>query len=296
VGSANLLMIRSGGLAFYDLRRPSAMFQYSPVRGSCFVNTIAAGGLVLVPDGSSTCSCAYSCRTSLALAPSSQQNYWGVYRRLSRVSPASPLRRPRVNFGAPGDRTDEEGHIWFSWPRPSTRGPKGAGGMNRFPTIVLPIEVQSPGDSIRRYARNPDGTSFRGKPRPWLYSSGFRGPIAFRINPGGDPEKDRTCLLSLHFGMPPGETGQRSCQVKIQGKTVIRELDGRGAAGPEGVSFVRQVRVKASSKLTIEFDELTKNIPLPVICGLDLKVIGDPKTGPDKAQGHPDGQPGREKP
>ncbi|MBT3289302.1 MAG: hypothetical protein HN380_18310, partial [Victivallales bacterium] len=38
-------------------------------RPSCWINTLPAGGLVLIPEGSSGCTCGYSIQTTLALAP-----------------------------------------------------------------------------------------------------------------------------------------------------------------------------------------------------------------------------------
>jgi outer membrane protein assembly factor BamB len=267
VGSTHLLMIRSGGLGFYDLRRPAGTFQYSGVRGSCFVNTIAANGLVLTPDGSAACSCAYSYRTSLALAPSNRQNHWGIMRPLTRVSAENPLREMRVNFAAPGDRTDEEGNIWYAWPRPSTAGPRGAGGMNRIPAAVLPLEMQSSEQATQPYARNPDTLAYHQTPRAWLYSYGFSGPLALTLDTGGDPHIDRTYRIRIHYAAPPGRTEERICRVRIQHRTIIARIHARQAADRQSLSSVIEAPVNTRSAVTIAMEPVD-NKPMPIICGI----------------------------
>ncbi len=66
VGSPSLLMARSGSLAFYDLEKRTGYYRYPVVRASCWINMIPAGGLVVVPEGSSSCVCAYNYKTSMA--------------------------------------------------------------------------------------------------------------------------------------------------------------------------------------------------------------------------------------
>lgn len=273
VGSTHLLMIRSGGLGFYDLCRPVGLVQYSAVRGSCFINTIAANGLVLVPDGSGACSCAYSLRTSLALTPSNRQNHWGVCRPLSAVSVESPLQQLRVNFGAPGDRTDNEGHIWFSWPRPSTSGPRGAGGMNQIPKTHLPIQPNPSEIPPQWFARNPDSTLYQNTPHAWLYSFGFKGPYTLCINTGGHPEKEQTYKVILHLARPPGETEEQVCRIQIQDQAVVCQLNEENSTDAYKLSAVRQATITARGNITIEVAPVNTSTPLPVLCGLELKRV-----------------------
>lgn len=68
-GSSNLLLYRSGTLAYTDLSRGSAVENYGPVRPGCWINTIVAGGLVLMPDATDRCTCSYLMKTSIALTP-----------------------------------------------------------------------------------------------------------------------------------------------------------------------------------------------------------------------------------
>lgn len=66
-GSRNLLMFRSGTLGYYDLTRKAGTENYGGLRPGCWINALPVGGLVLVPDASSGCSCSYQNRSWVAL-------------------------------------------------------------------------------------------------------------------------------------------------------------------------------------------------------------------------------------
>jgi hypothetical protein len=53
----------------FDLATGAATDLTSVTRPGCWVNIIPAGGLVLIPEASSGCTCYYSIQTSIALAP-----------------------------------------------------------------------------------------------------------------------------------------------------------------------------------------------------------------------------------
>ena len=66
-GSANLLLYRSGVLGYYDLIRRAGTEHYGGPRPGCWVNAIAAGGMVLMPDATDRCACSYVIKASFAL-------------------------------------------------------------------------------------------------------------------------------------------------------------------------------------------------------------------------------------
>ncbi|MBC8470546.1 MAG: PQQ-binding-like beta-propeller repeat protein [Planctomycetes bacterium] len=66
-GSTNMLVFRSATLGYLDLRRNAGTENFGGIRPSCWFNAIVAGGLVLVPDGSSKCACSYQMRSWVAL-------------------------------------------------------------------------------------------------------------------------------------------------------------------------------------------------------------------------------------
>ncbi len=64
---ANLMLFRSATLGYLDLGRKVGTENFGGIRTSCWFNAIPAGGLVLVPDGSSKCACSYQMQAWLAL-------------------------------------------------------------------------------------------------------------------------------------------------------------------------------------------------------------------------------------
>ncbi len=64
---ANMMLFRSGTLGYLDMSRSAGTENYGGIRTSCWINAIPAGGLVLVPDGSTKCRCSYQMQAWFAL-------------------------------------------------------------------------------------------------------------------------------------------------------------------------------------------------------------------------------------
>ncbi len=69
-GSNNLMLYRSGTMAYLDLASPEAgTIDFGGIRPGCWINTIAAGGIVLMPDDTARCNCSYLIKATVALRP-----------------------------------------------------------------------------------------------------------------------------------------------------------------------------------------------------------------------------------
>ncbi|MFW6161151.1 MAG: PQQ-binding-like beta-propeller repeat protein [Planctomycetota bacterium] len=68
-GSRHLLLFRSATLGYRDLTGDYGTENYGGLRPGCWINAIAAGGLVLVPDATDRCGCSYLIKASIALQP-----------------------------------------------------------------------------------------------------------------------------------------------------------------------------------------------------------------------------------
>lgn len=66
---AHVMLFRSATLGYLDLSRHAGTENFGGMRPSCWFNAIPAGGMVLVPDGSSKCACSYQQQAWLALQP-----------------------------------------------------------------------------------------------------------------------------------------------------------------------------------------------------------------------------------
>jgi len=65
--SKHLMVFRSATLGYVDLTREEGVENFGGIRLGCYINAIPAGGLVLVPDGSSQCTCSYQMQAWFAL-------------------------------------------------------------------------------------------------------------------------------------------------------------------------------------------------------------------------------------
>jgi outer membrane protein assembly factor BamB len=68
-GSARLLVFRSATLGYFDLDGTRQTENYGGIRPGCWVNAIPAGGLVLLGDAASWCTCSYLNQATIALKP-----------------------------------------------------------------------------------------------------------------------------------------------------------------------------------------------------------------------------------
>lgn len=68
-GSKHLLAYRSATLGYRDLLNDSGTINYGGIRPGCWINTIPAAGLLLVPEASNRCVCSYLIKATIALQP-----------------------------------------------------------------------------------------------------------------------------------------------------------------------------------------------------------------------------------
>ncbi|MBN2449025.1 MAG: PQQ-binding-like beta-propeller repeat protein, partial [Lentisphaeria bacterium] len=165
-GCPSALFCRSGATGLIDLAGDSGMTWLGQVRPSCWVNMIAAGGMLLVPEGASSCSCPYNYQTSLAMVADRRHEEWFVFPEPG-TPPGSRIRTLAVNIGAPGDKRDEQGALWAAFPRPFKPG-----------ALTIPLFTRN---VPTYYRRNADETEIGGTGRPWLYTSGIEGALQAEI-------------------------------------------------------------------------------------------------------------------
>ena len=162
-GSPNLLMFRTGTLGFYDLAGDSGTHNFAGVRAGCSTNAIAAGGLLLSAPADASCTCSYSFRTTLALAPATRTDRWGL---VFTGLPATSLKKVALNLGAPGDRRDRDGTLWMAAPHPSV--------YNARPTYADPFRYEF-FEGGGPQTSDPAAFTRQAELRPWLYSTALRG-------------------------------------------------------------------------------------------------------------------------
>ena len=156
----NALFFRSWYLGYYDLEGDYGTEHFAGQRPGCWINFVPAGGLLLVPEASAGCLCAFPTVCSIAFQPVEKEKAWAMY---STPGPMTPVRRLGVNLGVPGDRKDAAGNLWLGYPRPTG-------------SLVLKFNLDAafyPGG--RFVQENSNFTEVTQTDDPWLFASAADG-------------------------------------------------------------------------------------------------------------------------
>ncbi|MCA9140760.1 MAG: PQQ-binding-like beta-propeller repeat protein, partial [Planctomycetales bacterium] len=164
IASENLLTFRSGAAGFYDLLTDSGTGNLGGFKSGCTSNLVVANGVLNAPDYTRTCSCAYQNQTSLALVHMPEIETWSIHNGASATPNGEAIKNLAINFGAPGDRRDEQGNLWLEYPVVAGDSPP------------LSIRVNPETSYFQRHS-----SSVANADRPWLAASGADGVTDLRI-------------------------------------------------------------------------------------------------------------------
>ena len=67
--SKNTMLFRSATVGYSSLDKPEEIKNYGGIRPGCWINAIAVGGIVLMPDATTKCNCSYLIKSWIALKP-----------------------------------------------------------------------------------------------------------------------------------------------------------------------------------------------------------------------------------
>ena len=221
IGSEHLLTFRSGAAGYYDLMRHAGTGNWGGFRSSCSNNLIVAGGVLTAPDYTRTCTCSYQNQTSVGLVPDPDAEMW-TYRGVSTQSD-EPIQRLGVNFGAPGNRVDDNGTLWLEYPKVTDLPKKGplsrATPIGETPEVVLraipKIQVTADPPGFRFFRQH---SSVMTGPMPWVCASGVTGVQSVRVTLGNARK-----IASVEEPSPPrGATaGLSSSAASGDGSTLL---------------------------------------------------------------------------
>jgi len=273
-GSPNALFFRSGTTAYYDLRGDYGTAHFGAQRPGCWINCIPANGLVMMPEASSGCVCPYSVHCTIVFHPRQRNRVWGMF---SAAGSITPVKRLRINFGAPGDRKDSKGRLWLAYPRP------------RSGRLVLKLKLdEKVADGGGFFCNNADFLKIDGTEDAWIYASGCNGLERCTIPLAGKDDAPGEYTVRMHFTADEDDQpGQRVFDVTLQGQAVLKDFDAVKEAGGPNKAIVEEFNgVRAEGALEIAMRP-TKGETL--LCGLEIvweksgKVAeSGPATSPQK--------------
>ncbi len=257
LASEHLLTFRSGAAGYFDLCNDGGTGNFGGFRSSCTNNLIVAGGLLVVPEYTRTCTCNYQNQTSVAMIHQPDAEMWTFF---GTKETKGTVKRLGINLGAVGDRRAENGTLWLEYP--STGGVSPAVNVNFKPGKL---------DTYRRFSGNFTG------PLPWVASSGVNGIQEIAISVGKEEErKTRPFTVRLVFAEPePIEVGQRRFDVHIQDVRKLADFDITKEAGGARKSIIREFHdVLAGETLTVLFTAPGKGIDYrglpPIVSGIEV--------------------------
>ena len=236
--SAETMFFRSDAGACYDLQADQGITRRGGQRWGCWINAIAAGGLLLVPEGSAECDCPYALQCTTVLVPRPGRPAWAQF---DLPPPLVPVQHLAIALGAPGDVRDRTGQLWLSCPH---RAQKHHWAACRF----------SAGEG-NGYAFDPDRIDhISGSDRPWLFASAARGLLQFTVPLTAGPQAG-VYTVRLGFAETDAvEVGDRVFEVLLQGERVLGDFDVVRESGGRNVALVKEFHgVRISGSLNIEF-------------------------------------------
>ncbi|MFH1739215.1 MAG: malectin domain-containing carbohydrate-binding protein, partial [bacterium] len=302
ISSEHLLTFRSASGCYVDLSGSPGTVSIGGFRSGCTSNLVAADGVLNAPDYTRTCTCSYQNQTSLALVYMPEDDPenpcvegWSFDHYPPPEQP-TPVKRVGINFGAPGNRLDENGVLWLEFP--------SVGG----PSPDIPIYVESGDPKLFRYHMSKLEKRLGGDSQDspaWVGASGMEGEAEIVIRPflqpaesgilesvnaferhagtnqlsekpdriEGSYETPQPYTIRLHFAeLQDLKPGERTFDVLIQGKRVLEKFDiVRAADGVNrGIAMeFNDIRIKDDLRIQLEPSQQGMRY-MPVICGVEV--------------------------
>ncbi len=190
LASENMLTFRSGAAGFYDLLTESGTGNLGGFKSGCTSNLVVANGVLNAPDYTRTCSCAYQNQTSLALVHMPELELWTIDNAAMLDPEGDRVNRMGINFGAPGDRRDQNGLLWLEYPF--------VGGDSPDPGIQVL-------GSFSTWQDHP--TSVPDSELPWVMASGLEGMDGLRVGLKGQNKDKLSTGISVSHSDDDAEEG-----------------------------------------------------------------------------------------
>ena len=270
IGCPTMLTFRTSTSGYLDLTKARTGLVALPgFRPSCFGSLIPAEGLLSAPNEATGCLCNYSIYTSLALARMPDVDVWGAAREKAAED------RIGINFGAPGDRTTEEGTTFFQYPLTAWRDTlrrstplqdraleKAAGKRRDLVVSVVPDDPET--------FQYPS-LSLPGEKLNWIGASGMRGLGEVRLE-FGRLQLGRGKVRLYFCEFEADADGQRLLNISISGNQAITGLDIFKEAGGQKRVLIKEIGpIDFGSELVVGLKPAAESELIEsVLCGIEL--------------------------
>jgi outer membrane protein assembly factor BamB len=251
-GCANMLFFRSGFTGYYDLASDTGAQHFAGHRLGCWINSIPANGLVMIPEAGAGCVCMFSIESTVVLEPREPRSPWAIYSSVGKLTPVAQLA---INLGAPGDRRDAHGKLWLTYPRPKPYRETG---------LEFDLKLDTKFATAGSYTSLNEESHTIATETPWIYTSAASGLLRSSVPLLGDGDPAAKYTVKLHFiDLENSEPGKRVFDVALQGKSVDPGLDIVAVSGGKAKAIVREYKaIAVSGSLDIELTP-SKDAKLP---------------------------------
>ncbi len=257
IASEHLLTFRSAAAGYYDLDSYGGTGNLGGFKSSCTSNLVAADGVLNAPDYTRTCACSYQNQTSLAMIKDTDVEYW-TFNDIERGS--EPIRNLGLNFGAPGDRVDQDGILWLDYP--------SRGG----PSPEVPVTVS--GENVRWFCSHSSGVSGEG-PR-WIGASGMEGASEITVQLCQESTGDRPYSLNLMLSSSGDSADGASYDIYVQGEKMLENV----VVPPSNEKAKTRTLVTGIERVMADRELKLKIVPSPgsanssaTVCGLKIAAL-----------------------
>ena len=241
---SGMLLFRSGATGFADLNADEGIRHFGGHRLGCWINAIATQGLVMIPEASAGCVCQFSIASTIVLEPRAPRRPWTIY---SAVGDLTPVDHLAINLGAPGDRKDDSGRIWFSYPRKLPY---------KDTSLEVKLELQPEFAEGGEFVSIGDEEHAIDGDASWIYRSWAENVQRMTIPVLGPDDPPADYRVKLHFADLRGATAETTMTVRLTSADASKEVDVNlspmsGDATSPTVVEVSGVRI--DDALTLEF-------------------------------------------
>ena len=259
--SPHMLLFRSLNLGWYDLDKDFGTQHFGGQRTGCWINFIPANGLLMMPEASSGCMCAFPNICTVVFKNREENRQWAYF---SQPGPMTPVKHLGLNLGAPGDRKAPDGLLWLGYPRP--RG-----------SLVLQYQIATSFFPDWSYFKHdPSRLQIDGTDTPWVFRSGINGVRECKVPVAESVDGKARYTVRLAFAeLVHNAAGKRVFDIKVQDKVVAKDFDVFQQAGAKNRAVVKEFKgIDADTELTVEFVSTVANPApdqLPVLQGIEIE-------------------------
>ncbi|MBN1761390.1 MAG: PQQ-binding-like beta-propeller repeat protein, partial [Chitinispirillaceae bacterium] len=258
-GAKNLLVVRSGAGGYIDLANNGGFGSFGGFKTGCTPSLIPAEGMIASPEYTRTCQCSYQIQTSCAMTHEPDNDVWLSNQNLATQfkNNGGKIRSIGLNFGAPGDRFDDEKTLFLEYPY----GETAAG----FSAYSIPVSISLASAGTANYVRHiPKRISGSGN---WIAASGIEanGTVTVNMVQGSAQPDPQPYTVTLYFAETEGkQAGERVFSVEVNGNST-GSIDIAAEAGQNRVVTKTLHGVTIGETMTISLSGQTGT---PLLCGI----------------------------